>query len=165
MSEDANGAEGAARRLEAVAAFNRAWELIDSACRTTDEDDEMLAAAFASWYLWDSVGVEEQRAVGDWQIAHVASVLGHADLALRWAKRALERAIQNGWTDWRLASCYEGMARAYATAGNGRERDHWVVLARAVLDSLDDADDRELIASQLASVPGIAPPDGIGNGS
>ena len=82
----------------------------------------MLAAAFASRYLWDSIGVEEQRAVGDWQIEHVASVLGHADLALRWAERALERAIQNGWTDWRLASCYEGWlgpTRPPATGGNG----------------------------------------------
>ena len=39
----------------------------------------------------------------------------------RWARRALERVEQNGWTDWRLASCYEGMARAESVAGNGAE--------------------------------------------
>ena len=121
--------------------------------RTSSDDAEMLAAAFASRYLWESVGGDEQRAVGDWQIAHVASLLGNADLALAWARRALDRVEQNGWTDWRLASCYEGMARAQSVAGNGPERDRWVALAREVLAGLEDEEDRELIESQLASVP------------
>jgi hypothetical protein len=34
--------------VEAVAAFNRAWELIEPADRTCDEGVEMLDAAFAS---------------------------------------------------------------------------------------------------------------------
>jgi len=72
--------------------------------------------------------------------------------------RALDRVVENGWSDWRLASCYEGMARAHATAGNGPERDRWASLAREVLDGLDDEEDRELIGSQLATVPGVLPP-------
>ena len=159
MTENPDDGAAASRRVEAIAAFNRAWELIDSAYRTSDDDDEMLAAAFASRYLWDSIGSDEQRVVGDWQIGHVASLLGYADLALRRAERALERATQNGWTDWRLASCYEGMARAQTTAGNLAERDRLVELARAVLERLDDPDDRDLIASQLASIPGVTPPE------
>ncbi len=149
-----------ARRSEAIAAFKRAWELIDSPQRTPSDDAEMLAAAFASRYLWETVGEDEQRAVGDWQIAHVASLLGNADLALAWARRALDRVVQNGWTDWRLASCYEGMARAEAAAGNGRERDRWVALARETLEGLDDEEDRELIGSQLATVPTVGPVSG-----
>ncbi len=150
-------AEAAGRRREAIAAFQRAWELIDSPERTPSDDSEMLAAAFASRYLWETVGGDEQRAVGDWQIAHVASLLGNADLALERAKLALDRVVQNGWTDWRLASCYEGMARAEAVAGNGPERDRWVALAREVLAGLDDEEDRELIESQLATVPALRP--------
>ena len=145
------------RREEAIAAFNRAWELIDTPDRSPGEDDEMLAAAFVSRYLWDSIGGDEQCAVGDWQIAHVASLLGCAGLALSRAERALERVVRNDWTDWRLASCYEGMARAHATAGNATERDRWAGLCREVVDTLEDAEDRELIASQLASVPGVTP--------
>ena len=159
MTEDTDDGAAERRRLDAIAAFNRAWELIDSADRTSDDDDEMLAAAFASRYLWDSIGGDEQRAIGDWQIGHVASLLGYADLALGRARRALERATQNGWTDWRLASCYEGMARAQATAGNLAERDRFVLAARAVLAGLDDPDDKELIASQLASIPDVKQPE------
>ena len=146
-------------RGEAVKAFNRTWALIESPDRSPAEDDEMLEAAFASRHLWDAIGGEEQRAVGDWQIAHVASLLGYADLALSRSDRALGRALRNGWTDWRLASCYEGMARANDTAGNGAQRDHWAALAREVLDGLEDDEDRDLISSQLASIPGILAKD------
>lgn len=158
-SEPAVASTGSAggRRQEAIAAFNRAWELIEAPERTPAEDDEMLAAAFASRYLWEPIGGDEQKAVGDWQIAHVASLLGYADLALGRAGRALQRVQQNGWTDWRLASCYEGMARAHAAGGDEAERDRFAGLAREVLATLEDAEDRELIASQLASVPGLAP--------
>jgi catechol 2,3-dioxygenase-like lactoylglutathione lyase family enzyme len=41
-------------------------------------------------------------------------------------------------------------------AGHGARRDHWAALAREVLERLDDEEDRELIASQLASVPGVS---------
>ena len=154
MTEETRGEDVDARRQEAVAAFNRAWELIDSPQRSNDDDAEMLTSAFVSRYLWDSIGGDEQRAVGDWQIAHVASLLGHSELALSFASRALGRVLRNGWTDWRLASCYEGMARAQASAGNDRERDRWVGLAREALAGIDDEEDRDLIASQLASVGG-----------
>ncbi len=107
-------------RREAIKAFDRTWQLIESQDRSPSEDDEMLEAAFASRYLWDMADGEEQRVIGDWQIAHVASLLGLADLALERADRALGRVLQNGWTDWHLASCYEGMARAHDAAG-GRD--------------------------------------------
>jgi predicted enzyme related to lactoylglutathione lyase len=139
-------------RNQAIAAFNRAWELIEAVGRSQADDDEMLAAAFASRYLWEAVGSDEQRALGDWQIAHVASRLGYADLALDRSARALKRVQENGWTDWRLASAYEGMARAHATAGSLADYEHWAELAREVLDSLTDNDDREIVGSQLASI-------------
>ncbi|MGO9962681.1 MAG: VOC family protein [Acidimicrobiales bacterium] len=147
------------RREEAIAAFNRAWELIGTPDRSPGDDDDMLAAAFVSRYLWDSVGGDEQRAVGDWQIAHVASLLGCAGVALSRAERALERVVHNGWTDWRLASCYEGMARAHGAAGNAAERDRWAELCRETVATLADAEERDLIGSQLASVPGVTAPE------
>jgi hypothetical protein len=148
--------------LEAIAAFNRAWELIELTERSPADDAEMLAAAFASRYLWESVGGDEQRAVGDWQIAHVASWIGYGDLALSRAASALQRVEQNGWTDWRLASCYEGMARAHAAAGDAAGYEHWAALAREAIDSLEDEEDRDLVASQLASIPPPAAPAGGG---
>ena len=64
---------------------------------------------------------------------------------------------ENGWSDWRLASCYEAMARAYAAAGDGAGYEHWAAMAREVIGSLEDEEDRELVARQLASIPQVAP--------
>jgi len=164
MSEDANGAEarpGAWRpsRPSTALGADRLGLSHDRRRRRDARGGVRIAVP---------LGLDRRRGATrrrDWQIEHVASVLGHADLALRWAERALERAIQNGWTDWRLASCYEGWLGPTRPAGNGRGTGPLGGAGSRVLDGLDDADDRELIASQLASVPGIAPPDGIGDGS
>jgi hypothetical protein len=93
--------------------------------------------------------------VGDWLIAHVASLQGLGDLAHRFASTALDLARANGWDDWRLASMLEGMARACAAIDDGPGRDQYAAEARRVLSTLEDSNDRELIAAQLASIPGL----------
>lgn len=137
--------------------FNAAWDLIDRNDRTDAEDADLLVVAMASRYHWGQVGGEEQQMVGDWQIAHAASLVGHGSLALRFASSALARAEANGFDDWRLASCYEGMARACATAGDEVGRDKYVQQARAVLETVPDPEDREVVESQLATIPGVVP--------
>jgi len=141
---------------EAKAAFNRTWVLIEQEGRSPADDAEMLITACASRYLWETGGEEEPRFIGDWQIAHVASLLGEARLAQQFAASALARVEANGWTDWRLASALEGTARAYAAAGDTAARDQFAERCRRVLDTIDDAEDRDLIAGQLATVPGVA---------
>jgi hypothetical protein len=116
----------------------------------------MLVRAAASRYLWDAAGSDDQRVVGDWQIAHALSWMGEGSLALRFAVAALEQAAANGWEDWRRASCLEGVARAHAVLGNEPERDRYASLCRVALGALEDLEDRDLIASQLATVPGLS---------
>ncbi len=142
-------------RQVAVDTFNEAWALIDLPVRTPDQDRELLGLAFTSRFHWGVVGGDEEHMVGDWLIAHVASLQGFGELAHRYASTALDIARANGWDDWRLASMLEGMARASAALGDGPARDRYAAEARRVLATLEDSNDRELIASQLASIPGI----------
>ncbi len=135
--------------------FNHTWDLIDNPERTADEARQMLVGAAASRYLWEEVGGDQQRVVGDWQIAHVLTLLGNGDIALLFATEALRRTEANGWNDWRRASCLEGIARAHAARGDAAERDRYAALCREALEVVDDAEDRDLIASQLASIPGV----------
>jgi hypothetical protein len=146
--------EESQQRQIAGALFNRTWTLIEKP-RTSEEDREMLATAFASRLHWQGIGSDENLAVGDWLIAHVASRLGYADLALDFAAAAHERTVRAGLADWVLASSLEGLARAHAVAGHEDERDDYVARARQALESVDDVEDRELIESQIATVPGI----------
>ena len=140
----------------AKAAFNGAWDLIDRKDRTAADDREMLVSAAASHYLWEPIGSDEQKVIAARQVAHVLSRLGCGELALGFAEAALRRAEENNWSDWRLASCFEGMARAHATVGNSQERDSYAEKCRAVLASFERDEDRETVAGQLATVPGIS---------
>ena len=144
------------RRDLAKETFNRAWELIEKAPRKPWEDREMLVLAAASRLLWEDIGGEEPLMIGDWQIGHVLSRLGDGDMALQFAQAALERASDNGWQDWRLASCVEGMARAHAARGDKVARDFYAERCQALLEALPDGEDRELITSQLATVPELS---------
>jgi hypothetical protein len=141
-------------KIFAASAFNQAWDLIDQPERSVEEQAAMLRATFASRHHWEAVGTDENRVVGDWQIAHAASLLGLAPLAMMFARAALDRAVEQGFTGWRLASCHEGMARAHACSGDEAERDRHIRAARRLLDKVEDPEERGLVESQLESVPG-----------
>jgi hypothetical protein len=55
--------------------------------------------------------------------------------------------------DWLVASTAEGLARAYAALGSEQDRDVWLNNAESLVEVIADEESRELIASQLASVP------------
>lgn len=151
-----SGEDATWHRIFAASAFNQAWDQIDKEDRSSDEESAMLLATFASRYHWEVVGTEENRVVGDWQIAHVASLLGLAPIAMRFARAALDRAVEQGFEGWLLASCHEGMARAHACGGNDTERDRHIRTASRLLDGVDDPGERNLVESQLESVPGYS---------
>jgi hypothetical protein len=145
---------GAHKRF-AVDCYNAAWELLERADRTPEEDRRMLSAAFASRHHWDALGRPEQTCVGDWMVANVASRLGFAGVALTYARAAVDAAEANdGFADYVLASCYEGMARAFACAGDDAERDRFVEACKGALARIAEDDDRAVIEDQLRSVPG-----------
>jgi hypothetical protein len=145
--------EREAHQYFAIEAFNGAWELIEKPNRTPDEDALMLERAFASRWHWGFVGGPEQWATGDWQIAHVSSLLDYGWMAQQYARRAFAICENEGWDDWRRASMLEAMARAAAAAGDGAEHAKYYALAQAAVDAITDADERAVIASQLATVP------------
>jgi hypothetical protein len=144
-----------AQRSLAVRLFNQTWELLEQTDRGPAGDRAMLASAMASRLHWEGIGTDENLAAGDWLVAHVASHLGYADLALDFAAAAHERAMSADVPAWLLASTQEGLARAHAVAGHPDERDQWAEDARRSLEAVDDDEDRELIESQLATVPGL----------
>jgi len=143
------------QRDRAVEYFNAAWTLIDSPDRSAEQERQMFVFACASRQLWSEVGGPAEIATGDWQIAHVAAVTGHDDLALEFANAAYELASESEVPVWLVASTCEGLARAHAVAGHRAEKDAWIVRARELLAKVDDIEDRELIESQIASIPSI----------
>jgi len=135
--------------------FNATWDLIDKVDRSAADDDAMLLSAAASRWHWELVGTAEQLATGDWQLAHVACLVGDGELARRFAQRNLDIAEREQWDGWRLASAHEGMARAYAVRGDRDACNRHIDAARAALEHEASAEERAVIEEQLATIPGV----------
>jgi hypothetical protein len=142
-------------RALAVGYFNSAWELIDTADRTPEQDRDMLGRAFASRQHWiEAGGTAQNLAVSDWQVAHAASQARLPDVALAFARASVERV--NGIEDapaWLIASAHEGLARAHAAAGDRESYEREAQRCRDLLTRVDDEEDRTLVRSQLDAIP------------
>jgi hypothetical protein len=136
-------------RALAAGYFNRAWDLIDLEARNPEQEQEMLTLAFAARQHWiEAGGTAENLITSDWQVAHVASLAGLSDLALRFARAAASRAETADVPLWLKASTHEGLARAHAAAGDRESYQREARLTRELLDA---------IAGQLASIPAPHP--------
>ncbi len=133
--------------------FNHVWRLLEKR-RTADEDVEMIHAAHASRYHWGVVGKPVQVAIGEWQVSHVYAVLRRPEPATYHARRCLAVCREHRIGDFPLAFAYEALARASAVARKSRDRDRFIRQARAAAAGIDDEEDRNLVLSDLATIPG-----------
>ena len=140
-------------RKQAVDLFNFTWTLIDKPERTSAEDDLMIHAAHASRYHWGVVGAVVNFLRGDWQIAHVYTVLHQPDTAVHYARRCLDQCLADNIGDFDLAYAYEGVARAYACAGRTAEAQQVYQLAEQAGKQISDEEDRQLFQKDLAAGP------------
>jgi tetratricopeptide (TPR) repeat protein len=124
----------------------RVWELLDKAERSAEEDEEMLAAAYASLYHWLVAGTAVNRQRGHWLIARVHSRLGYGEEALRHARRCLELTTQQPelMADFDVAFACEGMARAYAVLENETEARAYLLKAEEAGRLISDPEDRTI---------------------
>jgi DNA-binding transcriptional MerR regulator len=136
----------------ASAWFNRVWELLEKGDRTHADDEEMVNAAHASRFIWTSIGTAKEWAIGDWQLSRVYAVLDRAEPAVHHARRTLDLAQQVPDEAWLTASAYEALARAYYLAGDRAAAAEWKAKAIAQLDQIADADDREIVARDIATL-------------
>lgn len=132
--------------------FNRTWDLLGAKRRTPAEDDEMLHAAHASRYHWGIAGRPLNLSVGEWQISRVYSVLGRPEPALYHGLRALRIARQSHLGAFYVAYAYEALARAHGVAGEHRERDRYLRLARLAETKVRDLDDRRMLGEDLDTI-------------
>jgi hypothetical protein len=124
----------------------KTWELLMKESRTSTEDQEMLAAAYASAYHWGIVGTPLHHQRAEWMLAHVHTVLGNAEAALAHAQtcQELTEANKSLMKDFDLAYAAEGLARAHALAGNQVEAKRLKAEARKLGNQIDNAEDKKI---------------------
>ena len=145
--------EKSEERSLAAKLYNECWEILESFDGTSDQIATLLTYAFTSRYHWLSVGEAQQHICADWMISRAVSAADFGDLAVLFARRAFEAANGAAVDDWLSASVAEGLARAYAAAGDETLREQWRETAKALVDAIGDDEDRDIIAGQLATVP------------
>jgi hypothetical protein len=155
MTQPSATLDAAAHRKLAVDLFNFVWTLLDKADRSREEADTMLHAAHASRYHWGLVGAPVNLARGEWQVSRVYSVLARGEPAAWHAQRCLEICQQHGIGDFDLAYAYEALARAAQVAGRRDDCRRWRVLAAEAAGQIAEADDREQLDRDLATIPSV----------
>ena len=151
MSDDLKLTAAEWHRQQAVDLFNFTWTLIDKPDRSPDEENLMIHAAHASRYHWGVVGTVVNAVRGDWQIAHVYTILAQPQAAARYAQCCLDQCLANHIGDFDLAYAYEGMARAHACAGQTAEAQKYYRLAEQAGDQIAEEDDRQQFQKDLAA--------------
>lgn len=142
-------AERGFHRKIAAGCFNKAWDYLEMKNRSPDDEREMLLLAHSSRYHWGLVGTPTNKAVGDWQISRIYAALGQADLALRFAESSLSISEKNDLAEI-IPSAYEGIARAYATAGDCKRAEENLAKARDKLEKLAlENKDKKIFAGQM----------------
>ena len=137
--------------------FNETWDLIEKEGRTPEEDDRMVHMAHASRFHWDNAGDDQNRAIGEWQVARVYATLGHGESALFHARRCVSYASRPGVDGWVLASAHEALARAEAVTGDLESARASRDTALRLLEAVDDPEDKEAVARDIDTLP-IPPP-------
>jgi hypothetical protein len=141
-------------RQLAVDLFNRAWTLMETDERTSEQDDQLINTAHASAYHWTQVGTPANRARSEWQLSRVYVVLGRVEPALHHARRCREicDASPEAMEDWDLPYAHEALARAHALAGEADEAGRHAAATRELAAGVAGAKDREHLEEDLATL-------------
>jgi DNA-binding transcriptional MerR regulator len=143
-----------AERTLAAGLFNATWTLMEKENRTRDEDDAMLHMAHAARHHWGQIGKPENLARGEWQCSRVYALLRRAEPCLHHGQRVLDICVENGLGDFDVAFAYEALARGHAIAGDVEQARAFTEQALAAADDIAEPDDRELLRTDLETIPG-----------
>ncbi len=134
--------------------FNKTWDLLEKKDRTPEEDNEMIHTVHASRYHWGVLVANEKGTAlnlqrGEWQMARVYTVLEREEPALYHANLCLKLTNDNNIGDFDFAFAHEAVARASALAGNKKDYETHLKIAKEAGEKIKDEGDREYFFDDL----------------
>lgn len=131
--------------------FNETWRLIEKPDRTAEENILMIHSAHASRYHWQSVGDSSHKAIGEWQISRVYSLLRLSDPALYHARVCLEICETQSFSPFLTGCAHEAMARALSFNDKTSARLHHQMASELAM-LVQDPEDRGILECDLKSI-------------
>jgi hypothetical protein len=141
-------------RYFAIEANNRAWQLASQRERSEIQLQEMLHAAHASAYHWNTVGTDLNRARAKYLLAEVHALVGFGASALSLATEALSYFETVDTPDWERAYLHVIHSHAAAAAGDAHSHAASYFTADAAVQSIVDPEDRRIVEQTFVQVPG-----------
>ena len=144
----------AAHKHFSAACYNQAWELLDKADRSAEEDEQMLRLSVASHWHWTQRKdyTATSASVAYWQTSRIYAVLGQAENARRYARLCLTASKEEGVESFYLGYAHEALARAEQLAGNREEMAAHLDEARRIADQVADPDAKKWLLDDLDGI-------------
>ncbi len=154
MSKEPSFDLQAAHRYFSADCFNKAWDLIDKAARTPEEDEQMIRLSLASAWHWTQRPdcTAQNLSVGYWQTARIYTLLKQLENARRYGQLCLQAAQQEGVQDFALGYAFEALARLEAAAGNKAQMQAYLLQAHQVIEHMTDLEDKEQLQADLDTI-------------
>jgi hypothetical protein len=129
----------------------KVWELLGKTDRSLADNEQMMHDAHASCSHWLVAGTPLHHQRAEWLIAHVYTVLGYSEPALRHALLCMVLTQENAslMQDFDWAYAHEGLARALALAGNRKEAQHHLQIAQEKGEEIRDEEDKSIFVGDL----------------
>ena len=144
----------AAHRYFSAECFNLAWDEMEKADRSPEDDERMLLLAFSSYYHWMQRPdcTPTTRSVGCWQISRIYALLGQSQSSSFWASRALGFSLEPGVEPFYRGYAYEALARAACLAKLDKFSGTYLALAHEQADMVTDEESRKMLLADLADL-------------
>jgi hypothetical protein len=144
----------AAHRHFSAACFNHAWDLIEKAGRTPEEDEEMIELALVAHWHWsqrkDCTAVN--HSIAYWQISRVYAILRQGGNALRYSQLCLDVSQSGSVPPFYLGYANESRARAESVLGNQAEAKKYLQEARRLAALVVDPEEQKQLLADLDTI-------------
>ena len=142
----------AAHKYFAANCLNKAWDLIDKAQRSEEENEQMLQMNQTSLYHWSQR--EDcnplNMSVGYWQTSRIYALLGSSAEAVKYGHLCLKYA--EGQEPFFIGYAYEALARAELVGGNSDKASEYLAKAKEAAGAEPDEDNRKMLVADLRSI-------------
>jgi hypothetical protein len=144
--------EIAAHKYFSANCFNKAWELIDKADRTPEEDQQMILLNQASIWHWTRREdcTDKNMSIGYWQASRMYALLGQADNARDYGQLSLDYSKDQ--TPFYAGYAHEALARAERMAGNHEQAEEHLRQAQLAASQIEEAEDKNVLEADLETI-------------
>ena len=140
-----------AHRYFATSANGEAWDMMGMPNRTNQQDAQMIAAAYASYYHWQQSGYAINMQRAEYLIARAYLEEENFEEACEHAKTCLQltKTQPTEMTEFDVAYAYEIYARVSAARGYPDTALEYFLKARLAGEKIPEKEDRDLFLSDF----------------